>query len=105
MGAYSYQVAGIQEDDYLALDHPVNKSLWFTGEYTGHLNFGYAHEAYKLGGDVAVKIMNCMKENKCHPLLPKVTAKKTKQCKVNSSNKVMVSGWCLSLLIICIFLK
>ena len=78
-GAYSYQEAGITEDDYNALEHPIYKSLWFTGEYTGRAEeYGHTHSAYDGGYKVAGKILKCLKGD-CPSELPKT---KTTGCKL-----------------------
>lgn len=65
------QIAGITEDDKLALVHPVNKRLWFTGEYTDVENYGYVHGAYQMGQKVAKSVKECMNDqNKCPKDLP-----------------------------------
>ena len=65
------QIAGITEDDKLALVHPVNKRLWFTGEYTDVENYGYVHGAYQMGQKVAKSVKECMdNQNKCPKDLP-----------------------------------
>jgi len=84
LGAYSYQVAGINEDDYLALEHPVNQTLWFTGEYTGRYEFGYAHGAYSLGGNMAAEMGRCMNLGFCPKNEPKRTLMKEKCVKSSS---------------------
>ncbi|XP_065655685.1 uncharacterized protein LOC100215158 [Hydra vulgaris] len=65
MGSYSTQTGGINEDDYRALDHPVNASLWFTGEYKGREEFGYAHKALELGMEEAERIIKCIRVYHC----------------------------------------
>jgi len=66
-GAYSYQVSGISEADYEALEHSVEKNIWFTGEYTGRSEeYGFTHGAYNLGYKMAKKLASCLKdENLC----------------------------------------
>ena len=71
MGAYSSQVSGTNEDDYLALDHPVEASMWFAGEYKGHEDFGYAHKALEIGRKEADLILMCLRDGKCPTLQPK----------------------------------
>ena len=77
-GAYSTQIAGITTDDYLALVHPVNQSLWFAGEYTNGDMFGYTHGAYEMGEKIAKQIKVCMDDQtKCPSDVPKFTLQKT----------------------------
>ena len=75
-GAYSTHIAGITTDDYLALVHPVNQSLWFTGEYANGDTFGYTHGAYEMGENIAKQIKDCMKA-KCPSDVPKFTLQKS----------------------------
>ena len=77
-GAYSTQIAGITTDDYLALKHPVNQSLWFTGEYANGDMFGYAHGAYEMGQKIAKQVKVCMDDQaKCPSRVPKFTLHET----------------------------
>ena len=103
MGAYSYQVTGINDDDYAALDHPVNKSLWFTGEYTAHLDYGYAHIPLKLGGEVAGKILKCLQKNDCPAMLPKVSKPEETKCPKDTSSSDSVTYIHIKLFSLCMF--
>ena len=50
----------------LALAHPVNKSLWFTGEYAHPEVYGHAHSAYEMGQYIAGRMIQCMvNQNMC----------------------------------------
>ena len=65
-GSYSYQVPGISNDDYLALKHPIQHSIYFAGEAYQNQDSGYAHGAYDSGLNVAKSITNCMNDaSKC----------------------------------------
>ena len=65
-GGYSTRRAGITDFDVAALSHPVNKSLWFTGEYTHDITHGFAHSAYEMGQYVAGQMIQCMaNQNNC----------------------------------------
>ena len=70
MGAYSVPSTGINEDDYRALDHPVNASLWFAGEYKGQKEFGYAHKALEIGSKEADLILKCLRLYYCPETRP-----------------------------------
>ena len=59
-GAYSYQVPGIREADYRAMEHPVQQSIYFAGEAYNRWNYGSAPEAYMSGVNAAKNITNCM---------------------------------------------
>ena len=82
-GAYSLQVPGITENDHKALAHPVNKRLWFTGEYTNGYEYGFTHGAYEMGEKIAKQIRDCMKNNKCPTDKP--TFSPIIECKTSSS--------------------
>lgn len=60
MGAYSHHANGKTRDDVVALQHPVDQRLWFTGEYIADYELGYTHIAYELGEQQARNIINCM---------------------------------------------
>jgi len=72
LGSYSYQIAGINENDYKAMDHPVQQSIYFAGEAYQRWEFGYAHGAYDSGLGAAKNITNCMRDkDKCATDSPK----------------------------------
>ena len=59
-GGYSTRRAGITPSDVAALSYPVNKRLWFAGEYTHNGVHGYAHSAYDEGKRAAERMILCM---------------------------------------------
>uniref|UniRef100_A0A7M5X6Y3 Amine oxidase domain-containing protein n=1 Tax=Clytia hemisphaerica TaxID=252671 RepID=A0A7M5X6Y3_9CNID len=59
-GAYSYQAPGIREADYRALEHPLQQSIYFSGEAYNRWNYGSAPQAYMSGWNAAKNITNCM---------------------------------------------
>ena len=68
LGAFSYQIPGIFEDDYRALEHPVQQSLYFAGEAYQRYEYGFTHGAYENGHAAAVNITKCMRnEDDCLP--------------------------------------
>ena len=88
-GGYSTRRAGITSEDIKALSKPVNKTLWFTGEYTHYQVYGYAHSAYEMGQHVADLMMRCMLQNICNndDLFGTTTSPSTAEPTTSSSSK------------------
>jgi len=86
MGAYSYQIPGVYEGDYRALEHPIHQSLYFAGEAYQREEFGFTHGAYESGHKAAINITKCMNnEDNCLPDNP-ILVDKTDSCSSASSN-------------------
>lgn len=86
-GGYSTRRAGITVPDVLALAHPVNKSLWFTGEYTHPQVHGYAHSAYEMGEDIAGRMIKCMVDQAMCPSDPTDTPVSSTTARPTSSTQ------------------
>ena len=95
-GAYSYQVGGITENDYRALEHPISHSIYFAGEAFARWKFGYTHSAYDMGLASAKNITKCMNNGKCQPDSPDFI---TKDCVSSSSPALIVKSVSLFILI------
>ena len=96
-GAYSYQVGGITENDYRALEHPISQSIYFAGEAFARWDFGYTHSAYNMGLASAKNITECMNNGKCQPDSPDFI---TKDCASSSSASVVKSVSLFSLVLV-----
>ena len=87
-GSYSYQVAGIHENDYRALEHPVRQTIFFAGEAYNRWDFGYTHTAYTNGLDGAKNMTSCLNDSdKCLPDVPNFIVR---DCETKSSSQRMV---------------
>ena len=63
LGSYSYQIAGINEDDYRGMEHPFRQSLYFAGEAYQRWEYGYSHGAYQNGNKAAQNITKCLRNS------------------------------------------
>ena len=61
LGAFSYAAAGINDDDWKAIEHPVG-DIWFAGEHTHKELFGYLHGAVDSGVLAAKKMLSCKRD-------------------------------------------
>ena len=84
-GGYSTRRAGITVRDVSALADPVNKSLWFTGEYTHPEVHGYAHSAYEMGQHIAGRMIQCMRNQNMCPSDPTGTPASSTTARPTSS--------------------
>ena len=101
MGAYSYQIPGIFEDDYRGLEHPVQQSLYFAGEAYQRIEFGYTHGAYESGHKAAVNITKCMNnEADCLPDKPVFIGKGESCSSASLISSSSLSFFCIQLSVI-----
>ena len=100
-GSYTYQVGGINENDYRALEHPLHQKIYFAGEAYNRWEFGFTHTAYTNGWDAAKNLTGCMKDSdKCLPDAPDYIVR---DCKTSSAAQRLVLVGKLVLLLIIAF--
>ena len=58
-------------EHYRALEHPLERCVWFTGEYARKEGFGYTHGALKHGRKIGEDLARCYKHGKSIGAYPK----------------------------------